>query len=125
MERLDKIKDMIVEKIKEGIDRDKLIKKLEGEDYYSECGEEEYESTVVEVLTSDQNGQFMVPMLIKSFGIEVENEIVEQEGFWDWVDYQLFPAMDDAIDIKGVCVAFCEGGIAVMHQREKKVLEEE
>jgi hypothetical protein len=125
MTRLAEIKNEIVEKIEEAIDRDKLMGKLKGADYYSEDDTDEYESTVVEFLTSDQNGQFMVPMMIKSFGIEVENEIVEQEGFWDWVTYELFPVMEKAIDIPGMYVEFCEGGIAVMHQREKIEQEED
>jgi len=120
---LDKIKDQVVEHINSTLDRAYLKKEIETADYYI-LDEPTRETAVVEILSSDQNGQYMVPSMLKSFGIDVENEIVEEEGFWDWVHYELLPARDKAIgmnddpDVGDVYVEFFEGGLGILVSRD-------
>jgi len=71
---------------------------------------------IMEVLSDSHHGQFMLPVLLNSFGIDVSHDIIEEDGYHDWEAHIISKLSDEVQKLKSNCyVEMVDAGICVVY----------
>ena len=77
---------------------------------------EEDNPFIMEILSDSHHGQFMLPVLLNTFGIDVSHDIVEEDGYYDWEVYIISKLSDEVQKLKSNCyVEMVDAGICVVY----------